>query len=67
MGIFVGVPLYDGRLHFRVASAIYAEAARGDVLVCGKELSLLAANCNTLYAMALERRPEVSHFVLWHS
>jgi len=68
--IILGVPTYDSRMHNQLAMALLNELYQPDVpqfSVITNHSSLLARGFNELYCHALNRRPEVTHFLMIHA
>lgn len=68
--VFIGCPTYDGNLHYKAAYGIlvYPTSKYRAIYLIGQG-SLLAANCNTLWAAALNVQKEhgIKWFAMLHS
>lgn len=68
MSIFLGVPMYDGRIEFSASVAIASRTGVKDLYVEPRVSSLLPAAFNGLWAAALNHRESgVTHFAMLHA
>ncbi len=68
--ILIGIPTYDNQTNAQLSLTLMNEIARKGnppFVVTTHHSSLLARGFNTLYCNALNKRPEVIHFLMIHS
>lgn len=66
--VFLACPTYNGQLDFATARSLYHTASQNHrVHVMAGAASLLTANCNALWCMALNNRAHLTWFAMLHA
>lgn len=67
--VFLGCPTHDGRMESAAADIFYSAASKDPVIIMNNQSSALTANCNHLYATALnyKKHHPLKWFALLHS